>query len=74
MPGTRTEFWDDKLAGNAKRDRANQANLLASGWRVGVVWECSLKGKAKLPIGDVITIIADWLCSSVQTLNIRGET
>jgi DNA mismatch endonuclease (patch repair protein) len=44
-PKTRTEFWLDKLAGNAKRDRKNEDALRNSGWRVFVVWECDIRDK-----------------------------
>lgn len=43
MPSTRTEFWTQKLQGNARRDTAAVAGLQAVGWRVLVVWECFLR-------------------------------
>jgi len=42
-PKTRQDFWREKLSGNAERDTRNVAALLEAGWRVGVVWECSLR-------------------------------
>ncbi|CAG0903564.1 unnamed protein product [Cyprideis torosa] len=44
-PKTRSEFWSDKIKKNVARDQVNIAQLKASGWRVGIIWECSLKGK-----------------------------
>ena len=42
-PATRKKFWREKLDGNAARDKQKQAELLESGWRVMVIWECGLK-------------------------------
>lgn len=43
MPATRTEWWSEKLIGNRDRDDCNFAQLIDMGWRVLVVWECTLK-------------------------------
>lgn len=42
-PTTRTEFWLAKLTANVARDQRNLRELLDAGWRVAVVWECSLR-------------------------------
>ena len=52
MPSTRPEFWQAKLGRNAERDSEAIAALLALGWRVLIVWECSTKSlvlQAALP-------------------------
>src|SRR5262249_25910159 len=41
-PKSNTKFWNRKLSRNLKRDRDNQNALKAKGWRVCVIWECSL--------------------------------
>ena len=43
IPKTRTEWWKEKLEGNAQRDARRQEDLEALGWRVVVVWSCELK-------------------------------
>lgn len=43
LPKTRAEFWDDKLGRNRERDAATIAALVGMGWRVAVVWECSIR-------------------------------
>lgn len=48
LPSTRTDFWREKLEGNRARDKRNIADLLASGWRVLVVWECATRGPLAL--------------------------
>ena len=42
-PATRVEFWQAKFEANVDRDRRKRAELLESGWRVAVVWECALR-------------------------------
>lgn len=42
-PATRKDFWRQKLDTNAARDKQQQGNLISSGWRVLIVWECGLK-------------------------------
>lgn len=41
-PKTRKEFWAEKIMGNVARDLHNEKKLLDQGWRVLVVWECSV--------------------------------
>ena len=42
MPFTRREFWENKLNGNAERDKVNRTKLRALGWRMITVWECEI--------------------------------
>ena len=41
-PSSNTEFWNRKLEGNVERDLQNQTALRNAGWRVEVIWQCSL--------------------------------
>ncbi len=43
VPGTRREFWIPKLAANRERDRRQVAELRRQGWRVLIIWECSVR-------------------------------
>jgi DNA mismatch endonuclease (patch repair protein) len=63
VPKTRTEFWQAKLTGNARRDTNNVALLEAAGWRVFVVWECEVNPRK---IESIIKSIRD------QAGNARG--
>ena len=69
-PQSRSEFWKEKINGNSKRDESNIALLYEAGWRVGVVWECSLKGKKKLPLDSVIHDCSEWLLSDILSLEV----
>lgn len=54
IPATRTEFWLGKIEANQLRDMRDVQNLLSQGWRVLTVWECALRGSAKLPLNHVL--------------------
>jgi DNA mismatch endonuclease (patch repair protein) len=45
LPETRHEFWKEKISGNVKRDQIHVQALRKSGWKVLIIWECSLKYK-----------------------------
>lgn len=62
LPGSRTEFWKEKIAGNKVRDRRNLLLLHQSGWRTLEIWECALKGKPRLPE----TLIASRICGFLE--------
>ncbi len=72
-PSTRATFWKNKIEDNRKRDQRNKRELLKAGWRVLVVWECSLKGKKKLPIEKIISHITTWLHSQKRSIDISGK-
>jgi len=72
MPSSRTDFWRTKIERNRQVDARTNAALAASGWRVGIVWECALKGRARLPLDRVVADCATWLKSDLSALEIRG--
>ena len=49
-----TEFWRDKIKRNSERDQAALEALREGGWRVLIVWECALRGPARLPVEKVL--------------------
>lgn len=61
LPATRPEFWEAKLESNKARDQRALADLKASGWRVGIVWECALRGHARLRVDSVLDQIEAFL-------------
>ena len=60
LPATRRAFWQAKLDKNRERDQRHLQQLTALGWRVGVVWECEIRGSQKDP-AKVCQTLADWL-------------
>ena len=71
LPGTRRDFWDDKISRNRNNDADNLSLLERAGWRVAVVWECALRG-AETDIDAVIDALAEWIKGHAGLLEIRG--
>jgi DNA mismatch endonuclease (patch repair protein) len=44
LPENRKDWWQRKLEGNKARDAMALADLRRNGWRVLIVWECSIRG------------------------------
>ncbi|WP_082809902.1 very short patch repair endonuclease [Labrenzia sp. CP4] len=73
IPSTRKDFWQEKILRNASRDREVFQKLKDLDWRVGVIWECSLKGRDRLKLADILTKISLWLNSDDYFLEVRGQ-
>ena len=70
-PGTRPEFWREKIVRNQNNDDRTRTALITAGWRVGVVWECAIRGAGK-DLEGVTRRLADWLYSDVPFVEERG--
>lgn len=74
VPATRTDFWMGKIQGNRERDFRDQSRLLSDGWRILTIWECSLKGRHKRPLDEIIETVSQWILAadpSVPQLVVR---
>ena len=71
LPKTRTDFWREKIGRNCTNDIKKREALLVDGWRVGIVWECALRGKGK-NVDDVAQRLSDWLHTQVSLIDIAG--
>jgi DNA mismatch endonuclease (patch repair protein) len=71
-PGTREEFWRQKIGANVARDESSTEALHHAGWRVGVVWECALKGRQRRPVDDLLKAVSDWLNALDGDLSLQG--
>ncbi|MGH3710677.1 MAG: very short patch repair endonuclease [Brevundimonas sp.] len=72
LPSTRPEFWSAKIERNRAVDERSTAALRAAGWRVGVVWECALKGRTRLPFEEVLDQCEAWIRGTGESLEIHG--
>ena len=72
VPSTRQAFWTAKIERNRVVDERSAAALRAADWRVGVVWECALKGRIRRPFEAVLDGCEAWLRGSSDALEIRG--
>jgi DNA mismatch endonuclease (patch repair protein) len=70
-PSTRPEFWREKIERNHANDFEATGAMLGAGWRVGIVWECAIRGAQK-DIDGVAQSLADWLRSSSPFIEERG--
>jgi DNA mismatch endonuclease (patch repair protein) len=62
-PATRPDFWTAKIESNRDRDRRSIEKLRAAGWRVLTVWECALRGTARLPLDEVLARCAVFMAA-----------
>lgn len=70
LPGTRTEWWREKLARNQANDIRHIAALLESDWRVATVWECALRKRDR--IDSIADQLAEFVRGRESELEIRG--
>jgi DNA mismatch endonuclease (patch repair protein) len=61
-PKSNKRFWRTKFVGNLRRDARTKQNLLDAGWRVLVVWECSLRGTTAAA-ESTARAVARWMLS-----------
>ena len=73
IPGTRRDFWEQKIDANRQRDARNLRLLREAGWRAMIVWECALKGRMRLMESDVLERISNWLLGESTSGEVRGR-
>lgn len=66
VPKTRTDFWMGKIRSNRARDLKTESALVEQGWRVLRIWECALKGPARIDSGTLLERFTNWLSSPDQ--------
>jgi len=71
LPSTRRDFWREKIEHNQKNDLNAKKLLSDSGWRVGVVWECAIRGADK-DIDGVAQRLGEWLHGDLTFWEERG--
>jgi len=64
-PSSNAAFWAKKFAQNATRDNRNIADLKKMGWRVAIVWECTLRVQTQ---AEAMAAIGQWLISNRRSL------
>lgn len=72
QPANNREFWGQKIEANRKRDEEVIGMLLDKKWKVLVIWECSIKGRYKLPFKEVIHRIEEFIHSDESYAEIRS--
>jgi DNA mismatch endonuclease (patch repair protein) len=69
-PGSNKRFWKSKFDETVKRDEKKLTALRKLGWRVAVVWECSVKERGVEAVGQRIVA---WLRSNRSFKEISGR-
>lgn len=69
-PKTRPEFWKTKINRNREVDIRSEAALKQAGWRIGTIWECSLKNKKLEQIDLSLQEIENWLRSTRKSMTL----
>lgn len=72
-PESRTEFWKKKITGNVERDKKNIKALQREGWWVLEIWECSIKGRNKMPFDELVNKIEHWVLYEMKSKSLRGN-
>jgi len=73
LPATREEFWRSKIEANRARDVLANEALAAAGWRRLTVWECALRGRARLAAEDALDVCERFLRGSDEAREVRGQ-
>ena len=64
-PSSNIFFWRNKIKRNQTKDAEALEALKNAGWRVMVIWECALKGKAQMAkLPNTIAHVCYWLLQS----------
>lgn len=66
-PSSNREFWIPKFQATIERDKIVVERLRDEGWRIGVVWECALRGGQETKVAETI---ARWLLSNDEYIEI----
>lgn len=70
-PKTRPKFWREKIERNREHDKQTHEALITAGWRVSVVWECSIRGAGK-DVETVAQSLIDWLGNDSTFMEVKG--
>lgn len=48
LPKSRTDFWQDKIENNVRRDKRVKRALNRKGWRYLIIWQCQINNLEKV--------------------------
>lgn len=70
LPKSNVSFWEKKIKSNVARDLDNREKLENLGWRIGIVWECALRGKKEMEKEKVIKELKNWILGEEKFLEL----
>ncbi len=72
MPKANSSFWEKKIHNTRVRDNNAEAELANRGWKVLKVWECAIRGRARLKLSDLVEEVVTWLADGGTGHEIKG--
>jgi|TARA_R100001369_G_scaffold80710_1_gene111258 DNA mismatch endonuclease (patch repair protein) len=72
-PKSKSDFWEEKIRINIQRDLKNIKILRNMGWRVMIIWECSIKGKYRQEIDLLTHRISSWIITNEEFCEFVGH-
>lgn len=72
LPGTRQDFWQNKISANRTRDAKVDELLAERALRRLEIWECAFRGPGRIGLEQTLARAAEWLLSDEMRGQIRG--
>ncbi len=72
-PSSRTDFWEKKINRNRELDVKAVSKLHSEGWRVGVIWECAMRGRSKMTEEAIFRRTTTWIKSNKPYFQLRDR-
>jgi DNA mismatch endonuclease (patch repair protein) len=72
-PKTREQFWREKILSNKNRDERNVETLLGNGWKVCIVWECSIRKRKDNDVEEAVANLVAWIEGSTALKEIPSQ-
>jgi DNA mismatch endonuclease (patch repair protein) len=72
LPATRADFWKTKIEANRARDARAAEALALAGWRQLTIWECALRGPARMEVSQTLDACERFLLGSASPLEVAG--
>nr|WP_318229034.1 very short patch repair endonuclease [Paraburkholderia terrae]MDW3662008.1 very short patch repair endonuclease [Paraburkholderia terrae] len=60
-PASNKAYWTPKIERNRMNDERSLCLLRERGWRVHIVWECSIRGQSAEALEVLLDDLADWV-------------
>jgi DNA mismatch endonuclease (patch repair protein) len=73
LPASRTDFWQSKIQATKVRDAQATEALKAANWRQLIIWECALRGPARLPPGESLGMCERFLAADEMLAELNGR-
>lgn len=73
LPATRPDYWLHKLEENKSRDKKKIKQLISSGKKALVIWECTLRGRKAIPQQMLLSLIRTFLLTDFKEAEITTD-